>query len=567
MNQANNYEIAKKIADSIDNDIINVLKSKRNFLVEAGAGSGKTHSLLNVISWLEDNADFSDRSVACITYTNVAVDEIKERISNSSTIIPSTIHTFAWESIKRFQKDLINSIFSLEQLRSFSEQEIESINKVNYTLGVRFIEDSVLYLHHDDVIEMFSLFLNKIKFRKLLSKEYSLILIDEYQDSPKLIMEKFLEFFINQNKGPQFGLFGDYWQTIYSLDKVCGQIKSENIVQIKKKSNFRSQETIVEVLNNIRPELPQLSAINEDHGEVVVILTNNYLGPRISKGYYKDELPDLILHDYILNASSELKKRGWSAEEETTKIFMLTHKMLSKQQEYSNLLEVLNNGLKNQTDPHVVFFNNYVEPIYNSLSENDAFLLFEILGTNRQPLETRERKHKWKKFYKRLDDSRNKRIYDVLKCAYESKLVPISDAVLSNFFSYERGEANPQINKLYQVEYGEVINALSFFNENSIYATNHGVKGAEFDNVFMVMGKGWNNYRFENILYRKENELTGKELESYIRNRNLFYVGCSRAKKRLAIMITIPVENDFIEYLQGIFGKENIIEYADLVKS
>lgn len=566
MKQISNYEKAKKIADSIDREIIEVLKSKRSFCVEAGAGSGKTHSLLNVINWLEENASSYDKAVACITYTNVAVDEIKERISTSSAIIPCTIHAFAWEAIKRFQKDLIVSLNSLELFNCFSQEEIESINKVNYTLGTRHIEDSIMYLHHDDVIEIFALFLNKIKFRKLLSQKYSLILIDEYQDSSRIIMEKFLEFFINQNKGPQFGLFGDYWQTIYSLDKVCGEIKSENIVEIKKKSNFRSQEIIVEVLNNIRPELPQISAINENDGEVLVILTNNYLGPRIPKGYYKDELPDLILHEYILNVFAELKKRGWGAKEETTKIFMLTHKMLSKQQEYSNLLEVLENGLKEQTDPHVNFFNNYLEPIYYSLSENNASLLFEILGTNRQPLEARGKKLEWKKLYKGLDVSRKKQIYDVLKCAYESKLIPISDKILSNFISYEKGEADPKINRLYQVKYSEVINALTFFNENSIYATNHGVKGAEYENVFMVMGKGWNNYRFENILYKKENELSGKQLESFIRNRNLFYVGCSRAKKRLAIMITIPVEKDFVEYLQDVFGKENIVEYSELVK-
>lgn len=53
MKQISNYEKAKKIADSIDREIIEVLKSKRSFCVEAGAGSGKTHSLLNVINWLE----------------------------------------------------------------------------------------------------------------------------------------------------------------------------------------------------------------------------------------------------------------------------------------------------------------------------------------------------------------------------------------------------------------------------------------------------------------------------------------------------------------------------------
>ena len=36
-------------ADAIDNHIIDALKSGNSFIVEAGAGSGKTYSLLKVI--------------------------------------------------------------------------------------------------------------------------------------------------------------------------------------------------------------------------------------------------------------------------------------------------------------------------------------------------------------------------------------------------------------------------------------------------------------------------------------------------------------------------------------
>ena len=43
------YEIAKKRADEIDAEIIETLKTGKNFRVEAGAGSGKTYSL-NIFS-------------------------------------------------------------------------------------------------------------------------------------------------------------------------------------------------------------------------------------------------------------------------------------------------------------------------------------------------------------------------------------------------------------------------------------------------------------------------------------------------------------------------------------
>ena len=197
MKLENNYEIAKNLADLVDEEIINVLKSKESFCVEAGAGSGKTYSLLNVINWLEKNKNWSNRSIACITYTNVAVDEILKRISNTSPIIPSTIHTFAWDAIKGYKKELIGSLEELGILKNFSEEEIKTITNVNYTLGVRYVEDSVMYLHHDDVINLFAWCLDRPKFRQLLSHRYSLILIDEYQDSAKILMDKFLKYFVN----------------------------------------------------------------------------------------------------------------------------------------------------------------------------------------------------------------------------------------------------------------------------------------------------------------------------------------------------------------------------------
>ena len=83
-------------------------------------------------------------------------------------------------------------------------------------------------------------------------------------------MNQFLQYFINPELKPQFGLFGDAWQTIYSSMGACGEVRSEHITIIKKEANFRSQEVIVNALNNIRPELPQMSAIDENDGRIYI---------------------------------------------------------------------------------------------------------------------------------------------------------------------------------------------------------------------------------------------------------------------------------------------------------
>jgi DNA helicase-2/ATP-dependent DNA helicase PcrA len=46
--------------------------------------------------------------------------------------------------------------------------------------------------------------------------------------------------------------------------------------------------------------------------------------------------------------------------------------------------------------------------------------------------------------------------------------------------------------------------------------------------------------------------------EKYERNRNLFYVSCSRAQKRLALLFTQKLSSTAIETLTGWFGSHCI---------
>lgn len=109
-----NYELVKAEADKVDERIIETLKGGRSFRVEAGAGAGKTYSLNRVIEWIQANMwvkySRKKQNVACITYTNAAVEVITERLSKNSFIIPSTIHSFAWNAIKQYQSYLVTIV-------------------------------------------------------------------------------------------------------------------------------------------------------------------------------------------------------------------------------------------------------------------------------------------------------------------------------------------------------------------------------------------------------------------------------------------------------------------------
>jgi len=51
-------------------------------LVVAGPGSGKTRVLTYRVANLVQNHDISETNILCVTFTNKAADEVKQRVSN-----------------------------------------------------------------------------------------------------------------------------------------------------------------------------------------------------------------------------------------------------------------------------------------------------------------------------------------------------------------------------------------------------------------------------------------------------------------------------------------------------
>lgn len=567
-----NYAIAKAEADEVDEIIIDTIKQGLSFRVEAGAGSGKTYSLNRVIEWIQANkwSEFQKKkqNVVCITYTNAAVDVIAERLDKDSFILPSTIHSFAWNAIKQYQSAL-KKIISSNELLQPKECDMTEIMEIQYTLGHRYQENGILYLYHDDVISLFNTLLDNAKFRKIFSDKYPLILIDEYQDSFQSIVERFIEYFISKGVGPQFGFFGDAWQTIYQSNKACGLIEHENIKEIKKGSNFRSAPKIVEMLNFIRPDLPQRSAIDGFDGEITVITCDDYKGQRRTDRNFKDELP---IEEFQIRLS-KLKdqiENNITGSGENLKILMITHKVLASQQGYDKLLDVISDGLKDKEDVFLLFFMNTVEPVYEALTENNMQLLFDTLKVKRYPINKKAEKLCWKALQERLTITRFQKSIDVLKTVLDSKLIPIPQQIEDYYDLYysapETAYSNTTIKDFLDLDYTQFLSAISFLYPESEFSTEHGVKGEEYDNVVFVISRGWNQYQFEKYIPMIKNGYPTDKEASYIRNRNLFYVCCSRPKKRLFIFISISVDDVFRNYLEIMVGKENIVTYKDFIE-
>ena len=89
-------------ADSIIQSCLD-LKNPKSFFLFAGAGSGKTRSLVSALEYINKTfgreLKLNNRRVAVITYTKAARDEIKRRCHYNSLFEISTIHSFAWKLI------------------------------------------------------------------------------------------------------------------------------------------------------------------------------------------------------------------------------------------------------------------------------------------------------------------------------------------------------------------------------------------------------------------------------------------------------------------------------------
>ncbi len=151
----------------------NISKNKST-LFNAGAGAGKTYSLIECLKYVirEEgrNLENKNKKVICITYTNVATNEIKERLGNTNLILVSTIHERIWSLInnKLYQSKLVEIHF--EYTKEKIKEENEKLKKNKKYLLYNKEEKSYI----NEIISKTNIkiqFLNKDNFEEELKKE------------------------------------------------------------------------------------------------------------------------------------------------------------------------------------------------------------------------------------------------------------------------------------------------------------------------------------------------------------------------------------------------------------
>ncbi len=143
----------------------------------------------------------------------------------------------------------------------------------------------------------------------------------------------------------------------------------------------------------------------------------------------------------------------------------------------------------------------------------------------------------------------NKTVEEVINDAHEMHICLI-DEKLERF----KLEKEYIYNRVKSIKYSEFQKLYEYLEGKTPFSTQHKTKGAEFNNVLVVLDNGgWNNYNFESVFVDN-----GKSETIKSRSLKIFYVCCTRAKENLAVFYHKPSAN-VIAKAQEWFGKDNVI--------
>lgn len=534
------------MAGTVIKQIDQYLDSKTNFLLSGGAGSGKTYTLIQTLhDVFKDNPK---SRVACITYTNVAANEIKER-SPYSNLHVSTIHEFLWGEIKGYQKNLTKAVLNLilaekqekgSGLSYFGEAEItdKSFASVEYQ-NYRDLEHGII--SHDDLLKVANyMFATYPLLSKLLCDKYDYIFIDEYQDTQKQVIEIFLEHIKAYAKNSLcIGFFGDKMQSIYDsgVGNIQSYINSGDVCEIVKEDNYRCATKVINLLNRIRSDITQHPAKTNPDGSIA-----NKTGSAIF--VYSDM--DFDLETF---KTSEFVS-GWDLEDSrNTRVLFLTHKLSAVRLGFAELLSAykhLDDLIGNEPDRLARQLLKIGGILYHYKKKNYAFVINKI----EQKIKTNSDK---KKISSALSETLKNlepdmRIETLIDEFDRARLVRKDDTW--NAYVEKHAEVYEKVKNL---PASQVLSYFAYYNDCSPYSTQHGVKGAEFDNVLVIMDNGkWNNYNFKYYFEKTP------EKESIIkRTQRLFYVCCSRAKDNLIVFYPKPTPQ-IITQAKAMFGEKNV---------
>ncbi|PIK19550.1 UvrD-helicase domain-containing protein [Prevotella intermedia] len=585
-----NNNIDSQVDETLEKCIL--ATPRKSFFLFAGAGSGKTYSLVLLLKKIRDKIGqdlmLRGKNVAVITYTNAATDEIINRLDYSPVFHISTIHSFVWDVIKYYQNDIkqLYCQYLRDDIRIIGEKLDSARNKTTKTYRTNFEKMNYLKdrleraetiekfvynpngsnpeynaLNHADVIKISAqMIMNSLMLQRIIAQRYPIFLIDESQDTKKELVDAF--FSIQKNFGETFtlGLLGDQKQRIYT----DGKKDMVSIIPIEwekpvKKMNYRSAKRIVKLANAIGKDIDfhaeQVSREDAIEGFARLFIVQQ------GNGINKDEVEQTVMKKMC-----ELTKDAkWVEANTNVKILTLEHMMAARRLGFEQFLGPLSKVTKYQmtflqgTVSELEFFTKEILPIADSIKE-DGRIALEILKSN-SPLLSKKNIEKSYELYlrcreetgtvaKKVNDDHS--IREVVKAVRDSQLLTIPE-VIRQACELTPDEINDEMEedlqawvKVMDLPISMVRKYDDYVNQHTRFDTHQGVKGLEFERVMVIIddseAKGF-MFSYDKLFGVKEltetdiKHIEAGEESSIDRTLRLFYVTCTRAKESLAIIM------------------------------
>ena len=585
-----NNNIDSQVDETLEKCIL--ATPRKSFFLFAGAGSGKTYSLVLLLKKIRDKIGqdlmLRGKNVAVITYTNAATDEIINRLDYSSVFHISTIHSFVWDVIKYYQNDIkqLYCQYLRDDIRIIGEKLDSARNKTTKTYRTNFEKMNYLKdrleraetiekfvynpngsnpeynaLNHADVIKISAqMIMNSLMLQRIIAQRYPIFLIDESQDTKKELVDAF--FSIQKNFGETFtlGLLGDQKQRIYT----DGKKDMVSIIPIEwekpvKKMNYRSAKRIVKLANAIGKDIDfhaeQVSREDAIEGFARLFIVQQ------GNGINKDEVEQTVMKKMC-----ELTKDAkWVEANTNVKILTLEHMMAVRRLGFEQFFGPLSKVTKYQmtflqgTVSELEFFTKEILPIADSIKE-DGRIALEILKSN-SPLLSKKNIEKSYELYLRCREETGtvaKKVNDdhsirkVVKAVRDSQLLTIPE-VIRQACELTPDEINDEMEedlqawvKVMDLSISMVRKYDDYVNQHTRFDTHQGVKGLEFERVMVIIddseAKGF-MFSYDKLFGVKEltetdiKHIEAGEESSIDRTLRLFYVTCTRAKESLAIIM------------------------------
>ena len=129
----NNYEL--------DNFQMELINSNNNSIVIAGAGAGKTLTILGKVKHLIENDKINPSEIALISFTNASTNDIKRKLDFNVNVF--TFHKLTTEILKR--NKLNYNICSDKLLSYITNEYLQTCNKTNQKLILKFLKINISY--------------------------------------------------------------------------------------------------------------------------------------------------------------------------------------------------------------------------------------------------------------------------------------------------------------------------------------------------------------------------------------------------------------------------------------